>query len=69
MLMIANYENEEADFDAASQTATVLSDREIFERVSRIRRGWSVEERVERRKEAERRFAKLVDAIADAAAA
>ncbi len=49
-----------------SRNETGLSDSEISQRVLKIRSGWSVAERVERRREAERRFASLVEALSDA---
>lgn len=48
----------------ANQNETFVSDAEISARVLRIRSGWSVKERIERRREAERRFADLIDALA-----
>jgi hypothetical protein len=47
----------------ANQNETFVSDAEISARVLRIRSGWSVKERLERRREAERRFADLIDAL------
>jgi hypothetical protein len=42
---------------------TFVSDSEISARVLRIRSGWSVQERMERRREAERRFADLIESL------
>ena len=42
------------------QNETFLSDAEISRRVMRIRSGWSVGEKVRRRREAEERFADLM---------
>jgi hypothetical protein len=47
----------------ANQNETLVSDAEISARVLRIRSGWTVKERIERRREAERRFADLIDAL------
>jgi hypothetical protein len=49
--------------DISTQNETIVSDSEISERVLRIRSGWSVAERVQRRREAERRFADLIDKL------
>jgi len=45
------------------QNETFVSDAEISARVLRIRSGWSVAERMERRREAERRFANLIESL------
>ncbi|HBJ35888.1 MAG TPA: hypothetical protein DDZ51_14290 [Planctomycetaceae bacterium] len=47
----------------SNQIETIVSDAEISARVLRIRSGWSVQERVERRREAERRFANLIESL------
>jgi hypothetical protein len=39
------------------------SDLEISRRVSRIRAGWSLSERIRRRHQAEQRFAELIDKL------
>jgi hypothetical protein len=49
--------------NASRQSETVISDSEIFERVLRIRSGWSAAERAQRRREAERRFADLMNKL------
>lgn len=46
-----------------SQIETVPSDVEISRRVLRIRSRWSVGERMRRRREAENRFADLMNAL------
>lgn len=46
-----------------NQNETIISDQEISRRVLSIRAGWSVAERIERRQEAERRFAELLDKL------
>jgi len=53
---------------AVSQSETPLSDSEIMDRVMKIRSSWSVQERVERRRVADRRFADLIDALCGEAA-
>ncbi len=52
----------------AAQNETVPTDREISRRVLRIRAGWSVDERLRRRREAERRFVDLMTVLSDVAA-
>lgn len=47
----------------SNQNETLVSDAEISARVLRIRSGWSVAERMERRREAERRFANLIESL------
>lgn len=47
-----------------SQNEIPVSDRDILERVRQIRSGWSLQERQQRREEAERRFADLIEALA-----
>ncbi len=58
-----------SSWSAAAQNETALSDSEIMARVDHIRSGWTVAERVARRREAERRFAELIEALAGASAA
>jgi len=48
---------------AESQNENLPSDIEIWRRVREIRAGWSVTERVRRRREAEHRFADLLDSL------
>ena len=61
MLTVAQLPIENAETVAAHAANEVLpSDAEISRRVLRIRAGWSVEERVKRRREAEARFADLL---------
>lgn len=55
---------------AVSTPTDAVSDREISQRVLRIRSNWSVTERLQRRHEAESRFADLLTSLgfeADAA--
>ena len=47
----------------SSHIETPLSDDEIFRRVSKIRSTWSIHERVQRRREADRRFEDLLDLL------
>jgi hypothetical protein len=47
----------------SNQNETSVSDSEISARVLLIRSGWSVQERMERRREAERRFANLIESL------
>lgn len=47
----------------ASQKETPGTDIEIWRRVMEIRAGWSVSERVRRRREAENRFAMLLESL------
>ncbi len=54
---------------ATTQNEITVSDREISERVLKIRAGWSVAERIRRRHEAERRFDELIDTLTGAHAA
>jgi len=49
--------------NTSRQNETTVSDSEISERVLRIRSGWSVAERAQRRREAERRFADLINKL------
>jgi hypothetical protein len=63
MLTTATY-TEASEIPIVSQTETDLSDLEVSRRVLEIRAGWSLSERVRRRREAERRFADLLDALA-----
>lgn len=51
----------------AAQNETLPSDFEISRRVLRIRAGWSIGERVRRRREAETRFADLMVKLVEAA--
>lgn len=53
-----------SDSRISDQNETFVSDAEISERVMRIRSGWSAAERMQRRREAERRFANLIESIA-----
>ncbi len=52
----------------SAQIETLPSDVEISRRVLRIRSKWTVTERIRRRREAEERFADLVDTLIGPAA-
>ena len=52
-----------SETNQAAQIETLPSDLEISRRVSRIRSQWSVGERIRRRREAEQRFADLMDKL------
>lgn len=45
------------------QVETLISDQEISRRLLSIRSSWTVAERIERRREAERRFSELLNAL------
>lgn len=51
-----------------TQNETPLSDLEISRRVLQIRSNWSISERLRRRREAEQRFADLMDKLGSEAA-
>ena len=52
-----------------AQNETRLSDAEISRRVVAIRSGWTIAERVRRRREADKRFLDLIDALSACEAA
>ncbi|WP_442510099.1 hypothetical protein SH528x_001705 [Novipirellula sp. SH528] len=52
-----------------AQNEIRLSDTEISRRVVAIRSGWSIAERVRRRREADKRFLDLIDALSACEAA
>ena len=62
MLTLTN-QNNVSERTSVAQNETLPSDAEISRRVMRIRSGWSVGERVRRRREAEERFADLMDKL------
>lgn len=62
-------ENAVSENTQTAQIETLPSDAEISRRVLRIRSGWTVSERVERRRAAEERFATLLDQLCGAEAA
>ena len=51
--------------DSSAQNENQISDAEVFHRVLHIRSGWSLAERIQRRREAERRFADLVSRLGE----
>jgi hypothetical protein len=51
--------------DSSAQNENQISDAEVFHRVLHIRSGWSLAERIQRRREAERRFADLVARLSE----
>ena len=51
--------------DSSAQNENKISDAEVFHRVLHIRSGWSLAERIQRRREAERRFADLVSRLGE----
>ncbi len=69
MLTAYSCEDEVSTWEDSVANDIPLTDEEVSQRILRIRAGWSVEERVARRKEAERRFAELVGSLADATTA
>jgi len=69
MLTVTDYEEEVSTWDNAAQNETPITDEEVSQRVLHIRSGWSVQERIDRRQEAERRFAELIEALAGASSA
>ncbi|MGI9468561.1 MAG: hypothetical protein ACR2OA_15695 [Rubripirellula sp.] len=62
MLTLTN-QNSVSERISVTQNETFPSDAEISRRVMRIRSGWSVGEKVRRRREAEERFADLLDKL------
>lgn len=52
-----------SNLNTSAHNETNLSDMEILSRVRKIRSGWSVSERMERRQAATERFALLLEAL------
>jgi len=69
MFTVKDYEEEVLTWDNSAQNETPMTDEEVSQRVMHIRSGWSVKERIDRRQEAERRFAELIEALAGASSA
>ncbi len=69
MLTVTDYEEEVSTWDNSAQNEIPMTDEEVSQRVLHIRSGWSVQERIDRRQEAERRFAELIEALAGASSA
>lgn len=67
-MLTATFEATIADFttaaDTTAQNETLPSDAEISRRVLAIRSGWSVSERISRKRAADQRFGELIDALA-----
>jgi hypothetical protein len=57
-----------SESNRSAQIETLPSDDEITRRVMQIRSKWSLSERIRRRREAEQRFADLVDSLMGPAA-
>ena len=64
MLSVAS-ESYVSETTGYSQNETSVSDLEISRRVMEIRAGWSLSERVRRRREAESRFADLMESLGE----
>ena len=62
-MLTATYEPTVSEATHTAQNETLPSDFEISRRVLRIRSGWSVSERIRRRRAAEQRFADLLDKL------
>jgi hypothetical protein len=68
-MLTVTCEPEVFETNAPAQNEIAVSDCEISRRVMRIRSGWSVAERVRRRREADRRFDELIETLLGAEAA
>lgn len=60
---IAPTDQQVASHNRLPQDETLVSDEEISRRLLSIRSGWTVAERIERRREAERRFSELLNVL------
>lgn len=60
---IAPTDRQVASANRLKQDETFVSDEEISRRLLSIRSGWTVAERIERRREAERRFSELLNVL------
>lgn len=60
---IAPTDRQVASHNRLKQDETFVSDEEISRRLLSIRSGWTVAERIERRREAERRFSELLNVL------
>ena len=69
MLTVTCEQNVSKSNPVAQNETLLPSDLEISRRVLRIRSKWSVSERVRRRREAEQRFADLMDKLVGSDAA
>lgn len=66
-MLTAICEQAVSESNAVAQNETLPSDIEISRRVMQIRSGWTVAERIRRRRDAERRFVDLMTALTEAA--
>ena len=62
-MMTLTNQNSVSERTSVTQNDTFPSDTEISRRVMRIRSGWSDGEKVRRRREAQERFADLLDKL------
>ncbi|TWU58892.1 hypothetical protein Poly51_16720 [Rubripirellula tenax] len=62
-------ENSISENNADAQVETLPSDAEISRRVLQIRSGWTIQERVSRRRDAENRFELLLQKLSGCEAA
>ncbi|MAI73550.1 MAG: hypothetical protein CMM01_21985 [Rhodopirellula sp.] len=62
-MMTLTNQNSVSERTSVTQNETFPSDTEISRRVMRIRSGWSDGEKVRRRREAQERFADLLDKL------
>ncbi|MDA8744729.1 hypothetical protein N9N28_08860 [Rubripirellula amarantea] len=63
-MLTATFETNVAECTTVAQNETLPTDAEISRRVLAIRSGWTVGERVRRKREANERFVELLDALA-----
>lgn len=68
-MLTVTCEPEVTEATLTPQNEITVSDCEISRRVLRIRSGWSLAERIRRRREADRRFEELIENLMDADAA
>ena len=69
MLTVTEYDEEVSFCENSAHNEIPMTDAEVSQRVLHIRSGWSVQERIDRRQEAERRFAELIESLAGASTA
>lgn len=67
--MLTTNQNIETTIADEAQIETLPSDTEISARVLQIRQSWDLNERIERRDEAERRFSDLINTLTGSTAA
>ncbi|TWT82679.1 hypothetical protein CA13_41420 [Planctomycetes bacterium CA13] len=68
-MLTATFKENVSESATMVQNETCVSDLEVSRRVMAIRSKWSVAERIRRRREAEKRFGDLIDALACSEAA